>query len=302
MLKNFCFCPGQFCSTSSTSSFNYNTLNNKPLATTQQKREEFKEEKITTIEEKIFKKPIARRLLAATNHQQPDYLSTYRSNSIDLADKSLSSSIVDDSGGSAGSAGSGLNGFSFLSSTTSSITNSIHFYHPKSIIQTPTATLKSNDLVSLSGDKSSHQLINTSVCTTHNNNRNLISNLTPLSETILRTPTPNVTQTKSTNKENLKFNRISGNNLNNSNNNNSSKNLVTSTTVINIKPSLPLSQPPSLDSRKVSSRLNLENRTNNIIDPLLLGSESKNAINSNVHIRKKHLIRRRNTCTESKLN
>lgn len=207
MLKN-CFCPGQYCSTKSQSSFNYQTL-----ATTLQPLDQEAEK--LTIEEKLASINRCKKTAESCS-------SSCRSNSIE--NPSLS---TEDSGSSNGG------GFTFLSSTsttTSSLTNnSIHFYHPKSIQTSPGSNCSRVTDEEL--NKKQQLQMNTNIC------KNLISNLTPLSESIK-------IQLQKSNKENLKsVNRI--------------KKLITSTAVINLKPTPPSSQPPSLDSKKLSGRFNL---------------------------------------------
>lgn len=198
MLKNFCFCPSQYCSSNSQSSFNYQSLS-RPLD---------RAEDNSTIGNRVKN----RRLVTAA---ESSCSSSCRSNSIEA---------VEDSGGGA---------FTFLSSSTigtsatsHSITapnNSIHFYHPKSIqtnSSSSTASIRTNTDED-SAKKQDHG--STNIC------KGLISNLAPLSESI------RVQLQRCNNKENLK----SGGRI--------TSRLIRSTAVINLKPSPPVTQPPSLN-------------------------------------------------------
>jgi hypothetical protein len=338
MLKNFCFC-----STSSASSFNYSTLPQKQPSTiiAGHVSRRTGEEKSCHIEQKLAaakKPPVA--VSAVANNE--DYVSTYRSNSNSAvySNKSLSNATVniDDS------AGSNNGAFTFLSTSTTTTTsssiasNSIHFYHPKSIHPTPNhtatnlSTTKSSDFFSSSVtttttsssnnshsntlDKISHSqqqtvpTIQTNSGGHHHNQMNisktLVSNLTPLSETPpgqLMMPRGgghmgigNKVAAAHINKENLKVK------VNDNTSGSGNKNLVTSTTIINLRPSLPTSQPPSLDSKKFNSRFNLiENvsATNNIIMDLNNSTtENKSTVNSmNSGFRRKKLSVSRNNAS-----
>lgn len=259
MLKNFCFCPAQYCSTTSQTSFNYHTLKGTAAAAVS-----------STLQRHLDRSsgPILDAAVGFKNDRtigrftiERSCSSSCRSNSIDAGE---------DSGGGA---------FTFLSSSTTATTttaattanNSIHFYHPKSIQTNSPTTSSSSSSSSSSSTSCSRETTDEDVVNPGGSNNNkkqdnnsnvavsgvgskssaaahgLVSNLTPLSESI-RVQIQQRSQSNSNN---------NNNNSNTSNQNNkenvrstsrtTNSRLVTSTAVINLKPSPPITQPPSLD-------------------------------------------------------
>lgn len=228
MLKNFCFCPSQHCAgTTSQTSFNYQTL-----ATTAPTLD-----RITIDREEKMSASIrsrTRRLMAAAAGAENSCSSSCRSNSIEAYEESANAA------------------FTFLSSSTTATTttsaavtstaatvvaanNSIHFYHPKSIQSSSSSSSSSSSNSSTTSRRTDEDYTRrqeqANVC------KNLISNLTPLSESIRfqLQQRSNNSNSSTNNKENLKSASRTA------------KKLITSTAVINLKPSPPVSQPPSLD-------------------------------------------------------
>lgn len=266
MLKNFCFCPAQYCSTTSQTSFNYHTLKGTTAAAVS-----------STLQRHLDRSsgPILDAAVGFKNDRaaigrftiERSCSSSCRSNSIDAGE---------DSGGGA---------FTFLSSSTTATTttaattanNSIHFYHPKSIqtnSPTTSSSSSSSSSTSCSRETTDDDVVNPGGSNSNNkkqeNNCNvavdvvsskssaihgLVSNLTPLSESI-RVQIQQRSQSNSNN--NTTTNNNNSNTSSNLNNQNNKENvrstsrttnsrLVTSTAVINLKPSPPITQPPSLD-------------------------------------------------------
>lgn len=250
MLKNFCFCPSQYCSTTSQTSFNYQTLTGAAASSLQRRRHLDRTSTYLTSggldDEKFdrFKNSRAARFTLESCS------SSCRSNSIDAGD---------DSGGGA---------FTFLSTSTTATTttaaaaatsatnNSIHFYHPKSI-QTNSSTSSSSttSCSRTNPDDDSQQQGNSNNNTKKQQGDNLAckgltSNLTPLSESSTRVQRATTQQQqKNTTNVNNKENRSTSSRGGVV----TTSRLITSTAVINLKPTPPITQPPSLDGKQEKS-------------------------------------------------